>query len=219
MLQVINKKITFVIGASHTIGKYIVPNFLEEIKEAIDNDVSIKVGTTKEVMSGLLEKKVDMALVEETDFNNSITFREWLDDDLILFSKFPLPASIGKDQLNNYKWISRTTDSYVHQAVIEKFEQSGIDYSNFEVVSFVSSSTAIKQSILKSKKPQADEKQMIAFISKHAIKDEIDSQELYMSKIRGMKFNQKLYMAYLKEFKHDAFLKRVSEYIMAKKKI
>lgn len=217
-LQVIDKEITFSIGASRTIGKYILPNFLGEIKDAIENNVSVKIGSANDIAKDLLDKKVDLALVEETDFNSSILYREWMDNDLVLFSREPLPPYINKDQLKNYRWISRNQDSRVHQAIIEKFENIGIDYTSFDLVGFVSSSTAIKQTILKSKKT-ANEKQMVAFLSKHAVQDEVESGELFMSKVRGMKFHQKLYLAYLKELKNDVFIMRATNYIMGKKKI
>lgn len=218
-LQVISKKITFSIGASRTIGKYILPNFLSEIKEAIENNISIKLGSADDIVKDLLDRKIDLALVEETNFNNAIMFREWMDDDLVLFSNEPLPPYLSKDQLKNYRWISRSPDSHLHQAIIEKFENANIDYSNFDLVSFVSSSTAIKQTILKAKPHKEGEKQIIAFISKHAVKDEAEAKQVYVSRVRGIKFHQKLYLAYLKELKNDVFVMRATGYIMSKRKV
>lgn len=216
ILQIMNKKITFIMGTSHTIGKYIVPNFLGGLKEAIDNDVNVKMGQSDEILNLLLDRKIDLALVGENYVNSSIVLREWLDDELILFSKAKLPAFVKKEDLYKYRWISREESSSVYSSVVEQFEENNIDHSKFDFVSSVNSSTAIKQTILKT---AIGKKPLVSFISKYAIKDELESGKLHTAKIRGMKLKRKLYIAYLKDEKRDAFVDRAVNYIIKKRSI
>ena len=43
MLRLVNKEVIFVLGASPVIGNYILPDFLNDIQEAIKNNVMLKV--------------------------------------------------------------------------------------------------------------------------------------------------------------------------------
>lgn len=218
VLRVIDKKITFVIGATNSIGKYLVPCFLGEIKEAIGNDVNVKLGTSKEIMDLLINKKVDLALVGDTIPNSSVMFREWTDDELILCSKAPLPQYMKKDQLSDYTWLTRDDESLTYQSVVDKLADHGIDHGSLDIASAVSSSTAIKQTLLKT--PIAkNKKPLIAFLSKYAVKDAVELGKLHTSRIKGIKFKRKLYVAYLKNEKQDTFIDRVVNYIMTKCKI
>lgn len=218
IMQLIDHKITFLIGACQSVGKYVLPNFLGEIKDAIDNNVDVKIGTSKEVLEDLLNKSIDLALVGDMLPSNEITYREWLEDELVLFSKVPLPKFVKKDELADFRWITRDFNTDVHAIVSKKFEQADIDYSGFDIISRVSSSTAIKQTILKTEiKP--DQKPIVSFIPKIAIEDEIASEQLYIARIRGVKLKRKLYVAYLKDDKRDAYVDTVANYIMSKKKL
>jgi molybdate transport repressor ModE-like protein len=57
LLKIMNKDVTFVFGASFIIGNYILPKFLNDLKENIHNDVSINVTVSGQAIEDLLEKK------------------------------------------------------------------------------------------------------------------------------------------------------------------
>ncbi len=91
LLKIINKDITFVFGASNAIGNYILPTFLNDIKQKIDNDVSVTVSNSAEAIEKLKDKKIDMALIESPIFEDGIIYREWLEDEIVIFSNQKLP--------------------------------------------------------------------------------------------------------------------------------
>ena len=43
MLKIINKELNFIISASYTIGNYILPNYVSNIKESIANEVFVNI--------------------------------------------------------------------------------------------------------------------------------------------------------------------------------
>ena len=106
MLRLVNKEVIFVLGASPVIGNYILPDFLNDIQEAIKNNVMLKVEDAAEITEKLLDKKVDLALIEAPIFQEGIIYREWLEDELVITSRSPLPKIVKKEDLLSYNWIS-----------------------------------------------------------------------------------------------------------------
>lgn len=216
LLRIINKQLTFIIGASFTIGNYILPDFLGEIKEAINNDVMVKVTTSSEIIEELLDKKVDLALIENPHLEEGVTYREWMEDELVLISKTPLPKYVKKDELFSYDWICREEGSFTRNLIHEAFESIGVDCRNFNIKSIVTTSTAAKHTVLKT----IDQKRTtVSIVSKHIVENELKNEMLFTSKVKGLKLKRILYLAQLKDRKNDAFIDRVSNYIMSKRRI
>ena len=57
ILKIINKNMIFYISSSFTIGNYIMPNYLNEIKDKINNDVNLTILSSAESIDFLLDKK------------------------------------------------------------------------------------------------------------------------------------------------------------------
>jgi len=212
MMKIIDKDITFTIGASFVIGNYILPHILNDLKESIKNDVFVKIAYSKDVIDNLLDKKVDLAAIESPIFKNNIIYREWLEDELVLFSNTPLPKMIKKEDLFTYRWVCREWGSHTRRTINEIFEDIGVDCNNFDIVGVVSSSTAIKQTILKS--PIDKDRPTVAIVSKCVLSDELEKGVLFESKIKNLKIKRKLYISYLKDRKNDAYIENIVNYLM-----
>ena len=217
VIKIINKELVFILGASFMIGNYILPDFLTEIQEAIKNDVMIKVDDSDNITEELMNKKIDLALLESPTFQDGIIYREWMDDELVLVSKTPLPKIVRPDELSSFRWVCREEESHTRQIIKAEFEKVGIDCDSFDLRSVVTSSTAVKQTILKSS--VIDGIPTVSIISKHMIDDTIDRGELYYARVKGLKITRKLYLAYSKERKQDAFMHSVINYIVSKRKV
>ncbi len=212
LFKIINKEITFIIGASFTIGNYVLPEVLNNIKEAISNDVLIKVEVSEKVLQEVMEKKCDLGLIESPIFKEGLIYREWMEDELVLFSNTPLPKYVKKEDLYDFKWICREEGSHTRKMVSELFESMGVECKNFNVISEVSSSTAVVQTILRSSVDK--DHPTVSIISKYAIASEVESGKLYESRIKGHKLKRKFYIAYTKERKHDAFIEKVVDFLL-----
>ena len=216
IIRIMNKELTFIIGASFTIGNYILPMCLNDIKAAIENDVLIQVDLTQNILEQLIDKKIDLAIIESPIFLDNIIYREWTEDEMILFSNQPLPKSVRPEDLNNYNWVCREEASHTRRLMSEVFEEANIDCKSFDIRTTVTSPTAIKQTVLKS--PKDDGTQTVALISKQVVEDEIESGMLYSAKIKRLVFKRPFYVAYLKDRKHDAFIDKVTSFIMSRRK-
>lgn len=212
MIKIINKDMVFTIGSSFSIGNYILPHILNDLKDAIKNEVFVKIALSDDVIDNLLDKKVDLATIESPVFRDNVVYREWLEDELVLFSNTPLPKLTKKEDLYNYKWVCREWGSHTRRTINEAFEDMGVDCNSFDIVTIVSSSTAIKQTILRSQAD--DEKPTVAILSKCVIADELQKGMLYESKVKGLKFKRKLYIGYLKDRKNDAYIENIVNYLM-----
>jgi len=212
LLKIINKDITFIFGASNAIGNYILPTFLNDIKQKIDNDVSVTVSSSEEAINALKDKKVDMALIESPIFEDGIIYREWIEDEIVIFSNQKLPRRVKNEDLLNFKWVCRDQNSHTRKVFKEALEQANMnDCETFNVISEASSPTAIVQTILHSSK---EEIPTVSIVSTHAIADFVKGNILFEARLPEIKMKRKLYIAYLKDRKHDAFIDTVINYLM-----
>jgi len=216
LLKIINKDITFIFGTSNAIGNYILPTFLNDIKEKINNDVSVDISSSAKSIESLKDKKVDMALIESPIFEEGIIYREWLEDEIVLFSNQKLPKKVKNEDIQSFKWVCRNPNSHTRKLFKEALENSNMqDCESFNIVSEASSPTAIMQTVLHSSKEDVP---TVSIVSAHAIKDYVKNGILFESRLPDIKMQRKLYIAYLKERKHDAFVDTVINYLMTIKK-
>jgi len=211
LLKIINKDITFIFGASHIIGNYILPTFLNEIKEKINNDVSLSVDVSKNIIEQLVDKKIDIALIESPIFEDGIIYREWIEDEVVIFSNQKLPRRLKDEDLLAYKWICRDKESHTRKLFKESLDSVGFsDCDKFNITSVASSPTTIVQTVLHSQK---DDVITVSIVSKHAIEDLIKNGIVFETRLPNFRMRRKLYIAYLKDRKHDAFIENVVNYL------
>jgi len=215
ILKIINKKITFHLGTSYTIGNYILPGkCLDTIGRAIHNDVKLTIKKSGEIIKALKDRKFDVGLIESHVQDNSMMYREWLEDELVVFSNSPIPKLLKTEDLYDFKWISRKEGSHTRSIIADLFEEVSIDCSSFDVLSEVDNSAAVLQMIKRSDK--SEEVPVVSIISKHAITEEVQNGELFEARIRGFEMIRKFYIVYSKENKYNAYVNKVVDYIMAR---
>jgi DNA-binding transcriptional LysR family regulator len=211
LLKIINKDITFIFGASIVIGNYILPTFLNEIKEKIQNDVSLNVDVSSNIVEQLKDKKIDMALIESPIFEDGIVYREWIEDEISIFSNQPIPKRLKNEDLLSYKWVCRDKDSHTKKLFKESLESIGFaDCDSFNLTTVATSPTTIVQTVLHSSKTDTP---TVSIVSKFAIEELVKAGILYEAKLPNIKMKRKLYIAYLKDRKHDAFIENVINYL------
>ena len=212
LLKIINKDFTFVMGSSYAIGNYILPSYLGAIKEKIDNEVHLHVALSAEVIEQLEDKKIDIALIESPVFHDGLIYREWVEDELVVFSNQPIPKQLKKEDLYKFDWICRDENSHTRKLTAEVFEEIGVECRSFNVIGVVASPTAIKESILYASKTG---RPTVSVVSRHVIANEIENGTLYEARIKNYKISRKFYIAYSKERKHDAFIDNVVNFLLA----
>ena len=212
LLTIINKDITFIFGASKVIGDYVLPTALNEIKAKIDNEVSVNVALSQDCINDLLDKKIDMALIESPVFEDGIIYRDWMEDEVVIFSNQPLPKRVRNEDLQSYKWVCRDPESHTRKMFKEYLEINDFDdCDTFNVITESSSLTAIMQTILHAPK---DDVPTTSIASLRALQEYVDDEKFFIARLPKVQMKRTFYLAYLKERKHDAFIDTVVSYLM-----
>ena len=111
----------FRLGASHTIGSYILPGeIIDTIHQKADRKIKLTVASCSEIVKAIKEKRLDLGFIESPVFDNSLVYREWMDDELVICSKKKLPNSLSQDDLNRCRLVSSEKGSH-SRAFIENF--------------------------------------------------------------------------------------------------
>ena len=216
VLKIIKKEMTFRLAASYTIGSYVIPGeCLNSISESIGNDVTLSIDTTDKIIQGLKDRKFDVGLIESPLFDDNLIYREWFDDELVIFSNTPLPKTVNTEELYDYKWVCREEGSHTRRLISEVFEELGVSCKSFNVLSEVSNTTAALQSVKRASKESGQA--TVSVISKHAIADEVARGDLFESRIYGFTMSRKFYIVYTKENKNNVFIDNVVNYIITGK--
>ncbi len=213
LLKIVNKEFTFIIGASFAIGNYLLPNYLNEIKKRIENEVYMHTDFSSQIIDELEDRKIDLALIESPCFRDDVSYREWLDDELVFFSNQPIPKQLKTEDLYNFDWVCRDDASHTKKLVSEVFEELDVNCSDFNVLGVLTSPTSIKEAIMNADK--TSERPLVSVMSRHVIKNEVKNGTLFEARIKGHKIERKLYIAYLKERKHDVYINNIVNYLLS----
>jgi DNA-binding transcriptional LysR family regulator len=214
VLKIINKEMTFKLGASFTIGTYLIPGkCLNTIGKAINNDINLSIDVSDNIIQKLKDRKLDVGLIESPVIDQDLIYREWVEDELVVVSNTPIAKILKTEELYDFDWICREESSHTRKVVSEVFGELGVSCKSFNVLSEVSNTTAVLQTIKKADKNT--ERPVVSIISKHAIADEVANGELFEARLRGYTMTRKFYIVYSKENKHNAYVDNVVNYILA----
>jgi LysR family transcriptional regulator, transcriptional activator of the cysJI operon len=212
LLKIINKDFTFVMGASYAIGNYVLPTYISQIKDKINNEVHMHVALSADIIDQLEDKKIDVALIESPIFRDGIIYREWVEDELVVFSNQPIPKTLKKEDLYKFDWICRDEQSHTRKLTSDAFDEIGVECSSFNVIGVVATPTAIKESIINAPKTQ---RPRVSIVSRHVIAHELENGTLFEARLKSFRIHRNFYIAYLKDRKHDAFVDNVVSYLLS----
>lgn len=213
-LRIINKKITFKLGASYTIGSYVVPgDCLNTMSETIQNDIKLQVDMSRDIVEQVKRKKLDLGLIEAHIVDDDLVSREWMEDELVIFSNVPLPKVVYIEDLYSFKWVCREESSQVRITMADVFNQIGVKCSNFDILSEVSDTTAVLQTVKRSKKNLGQP--LVSVISRHAISAELDEGSLFESRLRGYRMMRHFYIIYHKDNKQSMYVHNAVDHILS----
>ena len=210
IIKIVNKEFTFRIGSSFTIGHYLIPRHVEKIKEQIENDVFITIDKSKRVIDMLVDRNIDIALTEIPIHHEKLVVKEWLEDELVIFSNQPIPPILDKHELFKLNWICREEGSSTRQMISEAFEEIDVDCSLFDIKGTVDNPTLAKETI---KNCVFRNRPTVSIISRFAIRKELKERTLYEARLRDMKLIRKLYISYHRDRRTDIFIKKVIDYL------
>jgi len=190
----INK--TYYLGASMTIGGYILPYILAEYKNCYKNiDILLQVNNTEEIIQKLLNRKIDLALIEGNFDKKKFEYTKYKDDELVLavshLHVFAKRKSVNIDEVIKGKLILREKGSGTREIFENKILEMGYELKDFKPYMELGSITAIKSLV--------EANLGYSIISKETVKKEIISGKIKVVHIKGLKIFREFNFVYLKD--------------------
>ena len=165
------------IGASTTIGNYVLPQLISEflnqqiIKTKQDIDIQLVIENTATIEEKLKKYDLDMALVEGpiTDHTQLMT-KPWIEDELIIITHEPIRALTQQNlkTLSKEKWVLRESGSGTRTVLSQILDQSNIQLTNTMTMGHTE---AVKQAVKAGLG--------ISCLSKLSVQQELDQNTLF----------------------------------------
>jgi DNA-binding transcriptional LysR family regulator len=198
----------FRLGASPTIGSYILPGeHIDTIHQYLNKKIKLTIAPCNEIVNAIKEKKLDLGFIESPVFDDTLVYKEWMDDEMVVCSKKKLPKSLSKKDLNLCRIVSRERGALSRIFVEDFLERQGLSYADFDSISEVDTPTAIIQSI-KWSKPHAPIT-AVAIISKLSIEYELKYNDLHASIIHNTPIMRKFYILYREDSPYIEIIKKI----------
>lgn len=163
------------IAASTTIAQYILPQVLAKFKKHFPLvSFSLKSANTKDVEQMVLERRVDVGVVEGAAQNPLLHYEPFMEDEIVLTTsaknKKSNNDSVDISAIKNYPLVLREQGSGTLEVILAALKEKGISLNDLKREIELGSSESVK-SYLK----DAD---AYAFLSVHTIADELKNGEL-----------------------------------------
>ena len=203
---------TLRLGASTTISQYIIPPLLARFHQKMkDIKVNLLNGNTEQIESALLNKEIEIGIVEGQSKNQSIKYTKFLKDELVLvcYSKNPLvnKEEITKEDLTNMRFLMREQGSGTLEVIEYALKPFEIKLSQLTVEMQLGSTESIKSYLMNSN--------CVAFISIHAINKELKNNELTVIDVKNLMIERFFYIITLQgktDSLSELFIKNISSY-------
>jgi len=203
----------FHLAASYTIGSHILPGTpIDNIRKTVEGKLKLTILPCNEIIEGINKGIFDLGLIESPLYNRNLIYKEWMEDEMVVCSKKPLPHSLNEELLSNCNLVCRTEGSLTRNFITEALKKLGLSYQTFNSLREVDNATAIIQSI-KWAKPNIDHP-TIAIVSQLAIEDELKYSALYQSRICNQPIIRKFHLIYSKEKQNDHLLNEIIDQLM-----
>ena len=163
------------LGASTTISQYIIPPLLARFHQKLQEiNINLLNGNTEQIENALLNKEIEVGIVEGQSKNQSIKYTEFLKDELVLVcnsnNHLIQMETIGLEDLKSMRFVMRERGSGTLEVIEYALKSFGIILSQLTIEMQLGSTESIKSYLMNS--------DCVAFISIHAIDKELKNNEL-----------------------------------------
>lgn len=175
------------IGASTTVSLYVMPRILSSYRKKFPQVRILLINRNSEnVLRALINKEIDLAIIEEHHKINAVHFQPFIKDEIIAVCAKHSPYGIGEVSLRELKEIPialRERGSGTQSVLSKQLEKSGIRLNELSISARLGGTEALKNFLI-----QDDS---IGFLSRMAVDKELSSGILREVKIKSFKVNRK----------------------------
>jgi DNA-binding transcriptional LysR family regulator len=181
------------LGATSTIGQYLLPNWLVQSRQLWpDLKLNVAVSNTTEIIEKVLERKIDLGLIEGRCQRVGLRAECFLEDEIICVASARNPLTQGHpvalSSLKHQLWIFREHGSGTRDIVEIALKRHGIDPHKLNIDLELSSSEAIKAVVATGRG--------LTFLSRFVVAREIALGLLRPVTVRRLTIRRKLHFIY-----------------------
>lgn len=167
------------IGASFTIGEYILPRLLAEFAEQFPQvEMGLTIGNTEEIIQAIRVNKLDLGLVEGNVTTTDLQVTPYMEDEMILIASpghFLSSLRITEpDFLQNQVWVLRESGSGTRAFCDHFIQQAGLQVRRSYVFT---SSQGVKEAVSAGLG--------IAMLSRWVVRKEVEAGEIIEIPMKG----------------------------------
>ncbi|WP_461449631.1 LysR family transcriptional regulator [Mucilaginibacter sp.] len=180
------------LGASTTVSQYIVAPLLAKFRNKYaDVQLSLITANTTHIEKALIDKDIEIGIIEGYSKNTEISYHPYLKDELVLVcsSKHPLA---GRNELSieelktTIRFVQREHGSGTLDVIDHALKKVGLNPAELQVEIRLGSTESIKSYLLNAP--------CMAFISIHAITDELKNGKLKVIDVDGLDIERTFYI-------------------------
>ena len=177
------------IGASRTVGEYIMPHIVSAFKkEYPDVDIALEIYNTRQVENNIMNNTIDVGLVESDISNKKLFYQDFLDDELVLIvssnHRWASEETISLLELKDEPFIIREAGSGSRLVFEQALLDSDFDIENLNIIMEIGNITAIKTIVASGLG--------VSVVSKWAAEDMVKSGEICILRIKEFTIHRKL---------------------------
>ncbi len=198
------------IGASNIPGVYVLPPVLKRFREVYEGiQISLVISDTKDIADKVEEGQLDIGFVGAKDETRKLSYQSFLDDLIVLVGPPEYPDTIKAEEIKQHPFLVREIGSGTRRCFDAALKKRGISPADLQVVAELGDTQAIKEAV--------KEGMGVAYLSRRAITEELESGALKVLQVEGMPGVKRSFYTALKKGRSqsphvEALLKTISEW-------
>ncbi len=182
------------LGASLTIGEYILPRLLGPFgKEYPNISIRMKVINSTQILEEILNHQLNFGLVEAPVHHPDVHIDTVLSDQLMLIFPPQHPLASVQDctieEVLKYPFVLREQGSGTRQVMEQELNRKGVDPASMQIVMELGSTGAVKSAV--------EAGLGISILSSSSVRHEVALGVLQTGEISGLEFKRHFYSIYL----------------------
>lgn len=200
------------LGASTTISQYVISPLLADFHSKLkDIKVNLRNGNTEHIENALINKEIEVGIVEGQSKNPSIKYMEFLKDEIVLVCRTNNPLTQKKNisitELKTLKFLTREVGSGTLEVIEHSLKKQNILLRKLTIEMQLGSTESIKSYLLSS--------DCVAFMSIHAVCKELKNNELTIIDVDDLEIERYFYIITLQGSQNaltELFIQNLSKY-------
>lgn len=171
------------IGASQTIGQYLLPRLLAGfLAEHPQVKITVTGGNTQTILEALVDHRVQICLIEGPALRRDVKVQPFMEDHMVCVVPAGHPWAdhdIDLKQLQQATFVARELGSGSRRIVEQAMEEAGIDVKQLHLVMTFDSTEGLLSAV--------EAGLGIAFVSRWAVRNQLALGTLKVARVKGLK--------------------------------